>query len=44
MTGMGNLKFYEQILKYCYEKNAWMTSGDEIWKWWNKRKSQGDWM
>jgi peptidoglycan/xylan/chitin deacetylase (PgdA/CDA1 family) len=37
-------KFYEQILMYCYEKNAWMTSGDEIWKWWNKRKSQGDWM
>jgi peptidoglycan/xylan/chitin deacetylase (PgdA/CDA1 family) len=30
------LKFYEQILKYCYEKKAWMTSGEEIWKWWIK--------
>ena len=35
-----NLKFYEKILKYCSEKNAWMTSGEEIWKWWRK----GDWM
>jgi peptidoglycan/xylan/chitin deacetylase (PgdA/CDA1 family) len=30
------LKLYEKILKYCYEKGAWMTSGEEIWKWWNK--------
>jgi peptidoglycan/xylan/chitin deacetylase (PgdA/CDA1 family) len=30
------LKFYEKILKYCYEKKAWMTSGEEIWKWLNK--------
>ena len=30
------LKFYEKILKYCYEKGAWMTSGEEIWKWWSK--------
>lgn len=34
MTGE-NLKFYEKLLKYCYEKNAWMTSGEEIWEWWN---------
>ena len=27
------LKFYEKMLKYCYEKNAWMASGEEIWKW-----------
>jgi len=27
-----NLKFYEKILKYCYEKGAWMTSGEEIWR------------
>ena len=27
-----NLKFYEKILKYCYDKGAWMTSGEEIWK------------
>jgi peptidoglycan/xylan/chitin deacetylase (PgdA/CDA1 family) len=30
------LKFYEKILKYCYEKKAWMTSGEEIWKRWSK--------
>ena len=30
------LKFYEKILKYCYEKGAWMTSGEEICEWWNK--------
>jgi hypothetical protein len=29
-------KFYEKILKYCAEKNAWMTSGDVIAKWWMK--------
>ena len=27
-------KFYEKILKYCAEKNAWMTSGEEISNWW----------
>ncbi len=26
------LKFYERILKYCSDKNAWMTSGEEILK------------
>jgi peptidoglycan/xylan/chitin deacetylase (PgdA/CDA1 family) len=26
------LKFYEKILKYCHEKRAWMTSGEEIAK------------
>lgn len=26
------MKFYEKMLKYCYEKKAWMTSGKEIWK------------
>jgi len=25
-----NAKFYERILKYCAEKNAWLTSGEEI--------------
>ena len=30
------LKFYEKILKYCYEKEAWMMSGGEIGKWWSK--------
>ena len=23
-------KLYEKILKYCYEKNAWLTSGEEL--------------
>jgi peptidoglycan/xylan/chitin deacetylase (PgdA/CDA1 family) len=30
------LKLYEKILKYCYDKNAWMTSGEEICSWWNE--------
>jgi len=30
-------KFYEKILKYCKEKNAWMTSGEEIFKWVNQK-------
>lgn len=30
------LEFYEKILKYCHKRNAWMTSGEEIWRWWNK--------
>jgi len=28
------LKFYEKILKYSHEKEAWMTSGEEIYRWW----------
>jgi peptidoglycan/xylan/chitin deacetylase (PgdA/CDA1 family) len=32
------LKFYEKILKYCDEKGAWMTSGEEIWKWWREER------
>ena len=31
-----NLRFYEKILKYCYDKNAWMTSGKDICNWWNE--------
>lgn len=30
------LEFYEDILKYCQKKNAWMTSGEEIWRWWDE--------
>lgn len=29
---------YEKILKYCYSKNAWMTSGEEIFNWWSREK------
>jgi len=25
---------YNKILSYCYMKNAWMTSGEEIYRWW----------
>lgn len=27
---------YEKILEYGRERNAWMTSGEEIWKWWKE--------
>jgi len=30
-------KLYKKILEYCYEKNAWMTSANEIWEWWVKK-------
>ena len=29
-------KFYEKILQYCAEKNAWMTSGEDIANLWNR--------
>lgn len=25
---------YKMILNYCRQKNAWMTSCDDIWRWW----------
>ncbi len=28
------LKLYNKILEYSYEKNAWMTSGENLWKYW----------
>jgi peptidoglycan/xylan/chitin deacetylase (PgdA/CDA1 family) len=30
------LEFYEEMLKFCQNRNAWMTSGEEIWRWWDK--------
>lgn len=27
------MKFYEKILKYCHDKNAWMPSGNDIFRW-----------
>jgi peptidoglycan/xylan/chitin deacetylase (PgdA/CDA1 family) len=27
-------KLYKKILDYSYRKKAWITSGEEIWKWW----------
>jgi len=31
-----HLRFYGKILEYCHRKGAWMTSAEEICKWWNK--------
>ncbi len=28
-------RLYNKLLSYCYEKDAWMTSGKEISEWWN---------
>ena len=33
IEGTWQREMYERILEYCYQKNAWMTSGYEIWKW-----------
>jgi peptidoglycan/xylan/chitin deacetylase (PgdA/CDA1 family) len=30
------LRLYKKILKYCFEKRAWITSGEEIYKWWER--------
>ena len=30
----GQKKFYEKILHYCAEKEAWMTSGENLSRWW----------
>lgn len=29
-----SVKLYNKILEYCYEKDAWMANGEEIWRWW----------
>ncbi len=31
----GRREIYERIIKLCQEKNAWITTGHEIAKWWN---------
>lgn len=28
------IKLYEKALQYCSEKGAWITSGEEIYRWW----------
>lgn len=30
------LRFYDKILKYCSGKNAWLTSGANIYNWWSR--------
>jgi peptidoglycan/xylan/chitin deacetylase (PgdA/CDA1 family) len=31
------LEFYKKILQYCAQKDAWMTSGVQIYDWWKKQ-------
>lgn len=31
------VKLYEKVLQYCFDKGAWMTSGEEIFRWWADR-------
>ncbi|MHA1428085.1 MAG: polysaccharide deacetylase family protein [Candidatus Helarchaeota archaeon] len=38
------IKFYEKILRYCDENNAWLTSCEEIWKWWGENKFLEDFL
>jgi len=26
--------FYKRILSYCHENEAWITSGEQVWRWW----------
>ena len=28
------VRLYEKVLQYCSERGAWMTSGEEIYRWW----------
>lgn len=35
------LELYEKILKYCHEKEAWMTSSEKVWEWWSKNNFLG---
>lgn len=32
-----NIKFYRKILDYCQEKNAWMTSCDDLYDWYDRQ-------
>ncbi|MHC1756398.1 MAG: polysaccharide deacetylase family protein [Methanosarcina sp.] len=36
-----NLKYYEKVLEYCAGKNAWITSGEEIYNWWTGQIEPG---
>lgn len=31
------VRLYEKVLRYCSEKGAWMTSGEEIYNFWENR-------
>jgi peptidoglycan/xylan/chitin deacetylase (PgdA/CDA1 family) len=30
------VKLYEKVLWYCSEREAWITSGEEIYRWWER--------
>lgn len=30
------VKLYYRLLEYCHESGAWMTSGENVYKWWNE--------
>lgn len=30
---------YDKILKFCHSRNAWITNGRDICKWWSERES-----
>ncbi|WP_440946631.1 polysaccharide deacetylase family protein [Methanosarcina sp. T3] len=36
-----NLKYYEKVLEYCAGKDAWITSGEEIYNWWTSQVEPG---
>lgn len=36
------LNIYEKILNYCSNKKAWLTSGENILKWWENENFLGD--
>lgn len=31
------VRLYDKVLQYCSERGAWMTSGEEIYRWWENR-------
>jgi len=31
---VSKVEFYEEVIKYCYDKGAWITSVAELEKWW----------
>lgn len=36
------LKYYEKFLKYVSSKKAWVTSGEEVYKWWVTNVEKGN--
>ena len=38
IEGTWQREMYERILAYCHQKNAWMTSGKEIYDWYHEQQ------